>query len=882
MDKSPAPQPFDIESWYTEFEANAPKWDQHPSAVLLQAIGKDTSNWCYGALYSKKHPRYKKPNGAENAIRRETGFGRDWQKTLDAHNAAGRRIYFTPNEGGQKWKDITACHCHFYEYDNLNLADYYERDWDTFADVGWFKPSADVFSGSRSPHGYDFLKKPYTNPYRWVINQIRINAVLGSDPSIYDPSRLMRLPGFDHTDDEGNPVRKALLVQCDTERRYSIAEIEAKLMEHERARNICIFDLLDEKSLCFNPDHRPGIINALLEIFGEGIEEEFEDHFKVKSKGTEHFVDGRSFQEIKDSFAKIPPYEPGNSTYDGKEPVTTADGQKVKIRYFSMLAGLKAAFLQIRKSEQDCIDFVCDEWSHLSGSYIASQIRLANGSVRTGTYWRFAEQCGYQLKKVKSTNGVAKPSVSERATLIGENLQKLYKVKGSHEDTFNEEEALTKELYDLGVSKETVAVRLLQMLAVEFGYDNNSTSTPRLALPGDTETAPVEDLLPGLVMRGRVGVMVGSYGVWKTTLAAILVDRVINGGTLPLMIGPVTKKGRALFIASDGADGAIPTIKNYAQRCGVPVERHGDKFHFFGAQKEAKQSAWSFCFKDLRRLVEHLQEYENDPMPVRLVVIDSLHAVMDLAGLHTGIGPMNDAMRLLSDIASKHDVSILLLHHTVKSDDGVVAGHAAIPQIADSVHLLKKMARTHDGETVRRWEVDKHRAGKNYTVDFIIKAGVGIVPVPLETTDNVHEKLMMEMYQEKEDGSSARNLANYLADFELKESRIKQELAAMRRKKLVKTANNRWFLTESGLKTAAKAISDLECLPSEDGSAEDAPINSKQERARKHQQVVLQTVEAEIKEERDANAPSADEVNQHLQDCFDAWDEPVTAVPQPG
>ena len=54
-----------------------------------------------------------------------------------------------------------------------------------------------------------------------------------------------------------------------------------------------------------------------MDIYGEDIREEFEEVFAVRSKGSEHYVDARSLQEIEDAFALIPPYEPGNGTYQG-------------------------------------------------------------------------------------------------------------------------------------------------------------------------------------------------------------------------------------------------------------------------------------------------------------------------------------------------------------------------------------------------------------------------------------------------------------------------------------------------------------------------------------------------------------------------------------
>lgn len=899
-------QPFDVQSWYDDNAARYQDHPDHPARLLLKALGKDTGNWAARAFYSKKHPRAKRPNGQANANSFYTGDRSRWQHHLDRLNAEGKRIYFVVNEGGTKWSDITSCVAHFFEYDDLSISDYLARDWSTFKG-GFFKPTADVFSGSRSPHGYLALKTPYTNPYRWVINQVRLNAFLESDPSICDPSRVFRLPGFDHTDDNGDPVRKSLLLRCEPELRYSIEEIEARLQQHEREHNIEIFDLLNAKSLCNDPEHREGTISGLVDIWGPEIVEEFEEHFKPRSKGTEHYVDGRSLEEIKNAFALIPAYEPGNGTYQGENPVTASNGNSVHIRYFSLLAGLKACFLQIRKTEQECIDFVCRSWDHLDSSYIASQISQArNGSVQSRTFWWFAEKCGYQLKKVKGTKTVTDAdgevkvvhsyshTPEEKAEQIEKLLKQLYVVMGNYEDTFALREAYQANLYDLGVRRELIAERMLEMLEIEFGEKELNKVVERRAISASEVSVPVQDLIPGLVILNRIAVLVGNYGTWKTTIAMLIGVAVIEGGQIPLMAGPVAKKGRVLFIASDGDNGAIGTIKSYARRCGKPLEQYGDKFLFYGGTNDG-QTPWSFCFRDLRKLNEDLVKYKETDAPIRLIIIDSVHAVMDLAGLDSGIGPMNHAMRLLGRLAARHEVSILLLHHTTKSDERVAGGHAGITQIADSVHFLTKEKRKIGDHPIRKLRVDKHRNGQERDFYFTVEDDEGVVIAPSQTDVNVQDLILLEMFREYQDGSGPRNLSQYLADYELSQSRVSEELGKMRRPnggKLTRYAKGRWWLTRDGLRRGralAKYEEDLLKLQDKepDHTAEDLPlygIKKREEIAEykewAHDPTVEefeqeQAQEAErIKDELAVEAKRLEaQVNAELKKEYDSWGE---------
>ena len=534
--------------------------------------------------------------------------------------------------------------------------------------------------------------------------------------------------------------------------------------------------------------------------------------------------------------------KPGNGTYMGNEPVTTADGKKIKIRYFSLLAGLKACFLQIRKTEQDCIDFVCDQWDHLSSGYITQQIRGARGSVRSRTFWWFAEQCGYQLRKVKSSKTVTNAdgfqevvhnltaTPEDKAKEIEALIKKLYVVMGAYEDTFAMREALTSNLYDLGVRREVIAERLLEMLEIEFGEKDLSKGVERRAIPASESSVPVEDLIPGLVMLNRTAVLVGNYGTWKTTIATLICITVIQGSMVPIMSSKATRQGRVLFIASDGDNQAISTAKNYARRCGSPLEQFGDKFLFYGGNQEG-QVPWSFCFRDLRKLNQDLVHYKETGNPIRLIVIDSIHAVMDLAGLDSGIGPMNHAMRLLGRLAARHEASILLLHHTQKSNEKVAGGHAAITQIADSVHFLTKEKRKYDGQPIRKLRVDKHRGGQEQEFNFVVRDDEGIVLVQSDSSADVQNLILLEMYRESEEGSGARNLTQYLGEYDLNEARVKQELGRMRKPaggSLVRLEANKWWLTHAGM-TKGRELAIKEKQEMEQRARENAAMSHEPE-----------------------------------------------------
>lgn len=797
-----------VPSWYTD--ADAAKWPKHPAIVLIDAIGIDRRNVPFRALF---HPEHQDSDGKGEKKWLNLNNS-SWENSLNYFNDQGRRIFFPPNSG-QSWKEVEACgrfRCHFSEWDaahNFTVEDYLETDWSTWADgAGFLRPSACVFSGSQSAHSYLFLKEPYESWGRWYINQLRLNQVLNADATICDLSRLMRVPGFYNRHADGSQGLKSLLLFCDAERRYSIEELEAALLKAEKATGKTdVFELIPAGTLR-DLKRRPELIKGLCEIYGPAAEQELIDYLKATQTFiTTKTTDSRSLDEVQRSFDFLPPFFPKRNTYKGEAPVTTKEGKEVHLNYFRVLQGFRAAWLATGRSEEEGVEFVHSKWDHLDHSWIRGNIMGGNGSIQDRSYWWAVRECGFPLSNTnKSKVNADGEEEEDRETAIRRLMKELYEASGAYEDTWERRQAIQYQLtVQNGISKETIDRRLIAMLSQEFGFSTgDANTTERKAMPAETPSMPAVELIPGVLDLGHVAVFNGGYGARKTTAATLMGHAVISGLQLPISPAPVTKTGRVLFIASDGGEGAMDTVKRYSRRLGYPIEPLGDKFQFFAANRGQKQVSWSFCFRDLKRLIETLERYKDDPEPMRLVVIDSLRCIMDLAGIDSGIGPMGEVMRLFVDIAAAYNVAILLLHHTQKGNDQVAAGHASINEIAESVHFLTRTGMTQQGEAVTDWWIKKHRNAQERHIFMSFQAGEGMVVAPGDTDEDIRNALIDEMYREVCDGSSARNLTNYLAHLNLKETRVKRILAEMRREKLVKTRQNRWFLTPKAFWEAKK------------------------------------------------------------------------------
>jgi len=108
--------------------------------------------------------------------------------------AADQNVYFgaNPRTGhGGKAEDVAMARCVFVDIDDEVNEKAVEK---RVRDAGLPEPTAVVFSG----HGFQVwwrLAEPMTDIAAWSVVQRRLIAALGSDPSIHDAPRVMRMPG---------------------------------------------------------------------------------------------------------------------------------------------------------------------------------------------------------------------------------------------------------------------------------------------------------------------------------------------------------------------------------------------------------------------------------------------------------------------------------------------------------------------------------------------------------------------------------------------------------------------------------------------------------------------------------------------------------------
>jgi hypothetical protein len=136
----------------------------------------------------------------------------------------GLGIYLVINNGGDKKASIASCVAYFAEFDGISEVDQFKK----VIDSGLPEPSIVVRTGGGSLHFYWLLDQSFEDPEQWQKDTKRLIAHLGSDKSVNDPSRVMRLPGCLYMGPDQKPRAQVEIVSS-TEARYSREEILACL-----------------------------------------------------------------------------------------------------------------------------------------------------------------------------------------------------------------------------------------------------------------------------------------------------------------------------------------------------------------------------------------------------------------------------------------------------------------------------------------------------------------------------------------------------------------------------------------------------------------------------------------------------------------------------
>ena len=213
------------------------KIDRDQWRLFLKNLNKTKQNVRLRAFFPKGHILKDQDRGKKSHADLE------WISTCQKE---GRGVYVVINNGGDTDSSITDCKAFFCEWDDRPKVDQIHA----WKDLGLPEPSMQVDTGGKSIHNYWILKKAI-EPTTWKPIQERLLDHADADRALKNPSRVMRLPGTHHMNQDGSPGGLTQIIHV-SDINYSLKEIEDCLPSpkvHEQIKQSNDYSLYKKESI---------------------------------------------------------------------------------------------------------------------------------------------------------------------------------------------------------------------------------------------------------------------------------------------------------------------------------------------------------------------------------------------------------------------------------------------------------------------------------------------------------------------------------------------------------------------------------------------------------------------------------------------------------
>jgi RecA-family ATPase len=370
----------------------------------------------------------------------------------------------------------------------------------------------------------------------------------------------------------------------------------------------------------------------------------------------------------------------------------------------------------------------------------------------------------------------------------------------------------------LNMAQVDITKRVGQICAKRLGIDlSGQTSCHEYNQDIDWDELAEEDvttkfLVPGFIKENGSALLVAPAGVGKTEMACAIAKCIADGeGFLHYADIPTEGGKRTLFIEADMEAGALGTIKDYFINTGVDPENANQWLNKWITPWVALPSkgigSWRCSLQAMQKLKEELETGRYS-----LVVIDSLKKITAGTGYrYDKNDEMHILMSLLLGIVTPH-ASLLILHHTNKSDSqgmNAIGGASSIGELVDAVHQLSR--KDDEGEeSTYTFETTKIRNGYTsckFTYGRNEDGQFYVVPKdPMGAEEPAANRILCLLEKHWNEGKSNGILrtSDIAKRLMLKDKTVSNKLTALKMTspQYVKHKGRGWKLTKAGLERA--------------------------------------------------------------------------------
>ena len=266
-------------------------------------------------------------------------------------------------------------------------------------------------------------------------------------------------------------------------------------------------------------------------------------------------------------------------------------------------------------------------------------------------------------------------------------------------------DALKSRAWGYQLTREVLQERLLALWGQKKGLLTGARAPARSRTIGKADPGPgLQQLQPGFALKNDLHVLAADGGAGKTLMTLELATSIsIGSGFLDQQEGSGQKKGKVLFVATDGGASAWAMLNDYCDALQT-VERGAD-IEVWAEDPEAGEAAWNVSLPNLERLAQRMAKGD-----LLAVIIDTANACFQGAGISPYTGPVDQYLRLLKAIVCP-SAALWINCHTTRSGQGMkaIAGHPAWQEVPSAVHRIERLKKEEGEAPIYKWTVEKFR-----------------------------------------------------------------------------------------------------------------------------------------------------------------------------
>jgi len=355
--------------------------------------------------------------------------------------------------------------------------------------------------------------------------------------------------------------------------------------------------------------------------------------------------------------------------------------------------------------------------------------------------------------------------------------------------------ALMSQTWRLGIPSATTDELILQRWAELRGISIEEASAPvqGRTIGQQQATTGLQQRVPGFLLENGLHLLIADAGVGKTTISLELALLLSNGGPKGFLDqqAPITKKGKVLFIGTDGGSTAFDMLSDYAADIADPDQWGGVEFW---CEEAGKKKPWTLTLPNLELLVARLAKGD-----ITAVFIDTINSVFQGAGLSPYLGPVDQYLRLLKAIVCPYG-PLVMLGHTNRSGAGIkgIGGSPAFQEVPDGLHIIERLKQPQeDGTLVFRWTMLKLR-GESFRQFSYARVDGELRVVEGHFHTNCGDKLLVAIKKRREQPGMSTAPKWLVADTKEAPASVRSALLRLRQKGLVEKRGTGYQLTAQG------------------------------------------------------------------------------------